>query len=78
MVEHSIRLGPQCTAAAVEAAVAKLDQIAAPGTVITVLVAIPGETDYRILAPGHQNPAETYALVRRVLTAHDGQRRSGR
>lgn len=40
----------------------ELDSAALPGA-ITILAAVPGEEGVRVIAPGHQNPAETYGLI---------------
>lgn len=48
---------------AIEAVVAELEALTAPGTVIAVVVDEPGQGGYLVGSPRDQNPAATYGAL---------------
>lgn len=67
--------GTTCPVIAIQAAIAELDAVMPDGTVIAIVVELPGHPDFRVGSPSHQNPAATYGMLREV-TAQRGKQRS--
>lgn len=65
-----------CTALAIQAVVAELNRLAhrarsGEPTIITVVVATPGDPNYQVISPPTQNPAATYGVLRDVVRRTD-------